>query len=132
MKKVFLVFGIFSFAAASAQENEVFDIQQHLLQKQANEKKAAEQKLPALPFTKPFTYVNPYTGNDRADAYHTDKGDRVIQLGQDHMPCVQPDMRQFRVMPNLFYDKPFNYASKRPEPGQIPNGSLPYRMIVTR
>lgn len=132
MKKIFLLFGIAAFSSASAQQNDLFDIQKQLQKKQAEDKKTVEKNTMLLPFKKPTTYGNLYSGKIPEEYYTLRNGDKVVTLSLDNMPCVQPDMRQFQNMPNLAYDKRFNFAPQRPEPGQIPNGSGYYRMIVSK
>jgi len=131
MKRVFLLFGIVAFSAASAQQKELFDIQEHLRKKMADDKKIVEKKFPSLPFNSPFSFKVPAIGNKTPGSYVLPNGDQVILLSMDRMPCVQPDMQQLGVMPNPAYDRPFHYSPLRLQTGQIPNGSLPYRMIAS-
>ncbi len=127
MKKLFLVFGITAFASASAQQKELFDIQEHLKKKSADNKKAADRQLLfPLPFKNNFTYRELIPQTDQF--YFLSNGDKVVILGIDNMPCIQPDMRQFQAMPNPvgpgFPQKPF--------PGQIPNGAQSHRIGIVR
>ena len=132
MKKVFLLFGIAAFSSASAQQNDLFDIQKHI-QKKILKDKVKAKKNTQLVFENCF--AGPQVRKLRPN-YFPDfilpNGDRVITLPIDNMPCVQPDMRQFQTMPNVVYDTQFNFSPQRPKPGQIPNGSVPYRMIVSK
>ncbi len=132
MKKVFLLFGIAAFSSASAQQNDVFDIQKHLQKKQAEDKKTIEKKTMILPFKKSTTYSNLHLGYKPEASYTLPNSDKVVTLSLDNMPCVQPDMRQYQTMPNVVYDKQFNFSPQRPKPGQIPNGAGYYRMIVSK
>lgn len=85
-----------------------------------------------LPFNKPFIYVDPYLKNNPVDSYTLPNGDKVVISKLDNMPCVQPDMRQFQIMPNLAYEGQFNFYPEIVLPDQIPNGSKPYSMIIPR
>jgi hypothetical protein len=136
MKKVFLLFGIAAFSAASAQQNDLFDIQKHLQKKQAEDQKDDVIKL-RPPFLKTVgPYSNSYMANRPELTYTLPNGDKVITLGQDNMPCIVPDMSLFKAMPNPGYDgNPYgnNLLSMRQrQPGQIPNGAMPLRMIVSK
>jgi hypothetical protein len=129
MKKVFLLFGIAAFSGASAQQKDLFDIQQHLQKKQAEDKKVAEKKI------NPFPYNNHYSGNIRELSYTLPNGDKIFNPPLGSMPCVKPDMRNFLIMPNLANGKVlpgYNYYPQKVKPGQIPNGSRPYRMIASK
>ncbi len=132
MKKVLLLFGIAAFTTASAQQNDLFDIQKHLLKKQAEENKLIENKSINLPSIKPFIYNPPPFNNNPVDSYILPNGDKVVISSLDNMPCVQPDMRQFQRMPNLTYKEPFNFYPQQILPGQIPNGSKSFSLIVSR
>jgi len=101
MKRIILVFGIAAFSSASAQQKELFDIGQHIRKKQAEGKKLSEKKNLVLPFHKSFPAVNPYLIGRPPLSYTLPNGDKVIISTIDNMPCVQPDMKQFRVMPSL-------------------------------
>lgn len=132
MKKVFLLFGIAAFSAASAQEKDLFDIQKHLQMKQAESKKADDKTSLVFPFNKNYIPVDPYRQNTPLDSYTLPNGDKVVISSLDHMPCVQPDMNQFYFMLNVAYNGQFNYSPQRVQPNQIPNASLPYKMIVSK
>jgi hypothetical protein len=63
-------------------------------------------------------------------------GDKVITLSIDNMPCVVPDMNLFKTMPNPVYNWN-SYGNslidlRQRQPGQIPNGAMPHRMIVSK
>lgn len=132
MKKVFLLFGIAAFTAASAQQNDLFDIQKHLLKKQAEENKLIENKSINLPSIKPFIFNSPPFNNNPVDSYILPNGDKVVISSLDNMPIVVPDMRQFQRMPNIAYQEQFNFSPHQVLPGQIPNGSKSYSMITSR
>ena len=134
MKKIFLLFGVAAFSSATAQQNDLFDIQKHIQKKQAEGKKAAEKKLILSSFFRPFENYNRYTTNKPDLSYILPNGDKVVILGQDNMPCVVPDMRQFQNMPNLANKEQFNfnYSPQKVLPFQIPNGSIPFRMIASK
>ncbi len=133
MKKVFLLFGIAAFASASAQQNDVFDIQKHIQKKIVKDNKEKPKKNTQLVFEKCFAV--PMIRKIRPNfipGYILPNGDKVTTLQIYNMPCVQPDMRQFHTMPNVVYDKQFNFSPQRPKPGQIPNGAKYYKMIVSK
>ena len=89
MKKAFLFFGIAAFTSASAQQNDLFDIQQHLLKKSADNNKLVKKKNIDLPFIYNPLQIN----NSPVDSYTLSNGDKVVILKLDNMPCVQPDMQ---------------------------------------
>ena len=133
MKKIFLLFGVAAFSSATAQQNDLFDIQKHIQKKQAEGKKAAEKKL-LLTTIKSFQNYNTYSNNIANRSFLLPNGDKVVSLGQDNMPCVVPDMKQFQNMPNLANKEQFNfnYSPQKVLPFQIPNGSIPFRMIASK
>jgi len=121
MKKYFFFMGIIIVSSASAQENEFFDINSHLLKKQALEKLQNEKlNIPELPFSSPaITY-----------SYLLPNGDKVVQPPGYNMPCIQPKNWPLTIMPNLKSDNDLamTFPFIRPAPGQIPNpgkGLLP-------
>jgi len=132
MKKIFLFFGIAAFSSASAQQNDLFDIQKHLQKKQTEDKKKAKSNSLVLPFNKPIIYTNPSLGNRQQSSYTLPNGDKVVTTSPYNMPCIQPDMRQYQTMPNVAYGNPFNFSPLKPQPGQIPNGAGYYQMIVSK
>lgn len=134
MKKVFLLFGIAAFSTASAQQNDLFDIQKHLQKKQAEEKKIDEKIRLVLPRLKKVTLYNSYTKNNPTLSYPFPNGDKVITLGQDNMPCLVPDIRLFQAMPNPGYNKSFldNLSHSSRQYGQIPNGALSSKKFFSK
>jgi hypothetical protein len=131
MKRIILVFGIAAFSSASAQEKELFDIQEHLQKKAAENKKAYGDRLILdLPFENPTIHpglsvpVAPGSGQ----SYLLPNGDKVITLSMDNMPCVQPGMEQFHSMPNPGYGILPEYFPSFSKPGAIPNGATPNRV----
>ena len=122
MKQVFLLFGIAAFSSASAQKD-LFDIRKHIVTKQAEGKKAAENKRLTLPFNKPFTLVDHSLAYRPERSWTLPNGDRVIISELDNMPCIKPDMNRFRAMPNAGTgQRIYNYYPNKVNPGQIPNG----------
>ena len=121
MRNVFLIFGIAAFSAASAQQKDLFDIQKHLLKKQAQGKRTTEHNifltLPEISSVQIHQQL----------FYSLANGDKVFQLPTDNMPCVIPDMSRFQTMPNPILIIPFNLNSypRRMQPGLIPNVSSP-------
>lgn len=133
MKKVLLIFGIAAFSSASAQQKDLFDIQKHLEKKQAEGKKAAEENSFVLPLFKKPQMVDPFINNLHTLSYTLPNGD-VVLYGNGTMPCVKPDMSQFQAMPNLADNNQFtfNFYPQKIQPGQIPNGSRPFSMIISK
>lgn len=136
MKKIIfsLCFVGFCFATATAQQNELFEINKHIQKKQAEAKKSAERKK-ITTFFKNRNKANLTMGlfsNKPEHTYTLPNGDRVIILSQDNMPCVVPDMKKFQTMPNAGTKAGLNnfYIPRRSQPGIIPNGSMPFRMIA--
>ena len=132
MRKVFLFIGLAAFTAASAQQNDLFDIQKYLLKKSDDNNKLFENKNIDMPFKKPFIYNPPPINNNPVETYTLSNGDKVVISSLYNMPVVQPDMRQFKIMPNLAYEGQFNFSPHQVLPGQIPNGSKPYVLISSR
>lgn len=134
MKKVFLLFGIVAFSAASAQQTDLFNIEKHIEKKKAEGKKKAEKKRLVLPVHKRFTYGNFNAEKNPELFYILPNGDNVVISRINNMPCVKPDMRKFQIMPNLAYSRRFNfnYSPQRIHPGQIPNGSKFYTIIASK
>jgi hypothetical protein len=133
MKKIFLVFGIAAFSSASAQQNDVFDIQKHIQKKIVKDMEKTETTLFKVVYGN--CWGTPLSQRPRLKnipSFILPNGDRVTTLPIDNMPCVQPDMRQYQNMPNVVYDKQFYFTQQRPKPGQIPNGAKHYRMIVSK
>ncbi len=133
MKKVFLLFGIAAFSTASAQQNDLFDIQKHLQKKQAEEKKNITNGSVVLPFNNPFISIDPYLENKPLASYTLPNGDKVTISCLDNMPCVAPaDMSQFN-MPNVSNPQKFfeSLALRKKMPGTIPNVSSP-RAIISK
>ncbi|MEO7984449.1 MAG: hypothetical protein ABI688_10245 [Bacteroidota bacterium] len=120
--------GLASFSAASAQEKDLFDIQQYLQKKQADTKKNNEQFHLVMPPLNPAVSSPPYT----TSTWSLPNGDKVVILGQDNMPCVVPDMSLFHAMPNVNQrgNRYLDLLAPFSVPGQIPNGAFPVRMIV--
>ena len=135
MSKIFLLFGIAAFSSASAQQQDLFDIQKHIQKKQAEDKKAADKIKLVPPPLASFEFYIPYTTNIPGLSYTLPNGDKVVILGQDNMPCIVPDMNQFQTMPNIIWGIKNSHCYLLPpvrKPGQIPNGALPFKMIVSK
>lgn len=62
MKKIFLVFGLGCFFDAPAQQQELFDINKHLLKKNTNNNVPGLKKTPALPYQQSPTDLEPFNG----------------------------------------------------------------------
>jgi hypothetical protein len=128
MKKVFLLLGIASFSAASAQQKDVFDIQQHL-DKMFKDKKIPEIVISPLNKPTPVSYSWPFPNNQKLSII-LPNGDKVYILSQDNMPCVVPDMTQFN-MPNVSNSHDYfqSLLPKNNIPGNIPNAA-PFFLIT--
>jgi molybdopterin converting factor small subunit len=127
MKKVFLLFGISAFSAASAQQNDVFDVNKHVQDFLKKKNGIQKNNTPSL-------FDNFYTnGNTESPAklsYTLSNGDKVYILPVDNMPCVVPGYSQNNMPnisdPNIYYNSPL---FKNNTPGTIPNAVKPYRLI---
>ncbi len=130
MKKLFLLLSIAGFSSASAQPGNLFDIQKHL-QKKKTENKKKSQRNPGM---KPqFFSAEPFFRSKPQPSFTLPNGDKVMFLHQDNMPCVVPDIRQFR-MPNISNPGEHfltEYFKNRP-PGCIPNPAIPRRLISSK
>ncbi|HEV7781363.1 MAG TPA: hypothetical protein VGO58_08855 [Chitinophagaceae bacterium] len=123
MKKVFLVFGIAAFSSAAAQQNDIFNIDKHL-QKKADKKEEKVENLIGTSGGGAVWKVNPpYTPFILPDG---DRTQRTVTPFYYNMPCVRPDLRQFRTMPN----PGFGILRSFPKMGEIPNGAVPYRTYI--
>jgi hypothetical protein len=107
MKKILLIAGILVFSFASAQQKDLFDIQQHI------QEKIKESKLRSLVPKQPFLYPQ----SKLSHPYTLPNGNKVYTLPLDNMPCVEPDMSQFN-MPNIA--KSDKYLQRNMS-GRIPN-----------
>lgn len=131
MKKIFLLLGITFSVSTFAQQKDLFDIDRYIQKKLTEKLKTAGKEKP-VPFL-PQKYIPAYPiSNNTQMNYTFSNGDRVVILPFDNMPCVVPNMSQFQAMPNpgrniLAYN--FNVLPKR-LPGVIPNGALPFKIIV--
>lgn len=137
MKKIYLLFGIVAFSGAWAQQKDLFDIQKHLQKKQVEENLNNEiNKLMLPPDNKNVNlYSGSYLSNIQGLSFLLPNGDKVNILPKDNMPCIVPDMNAFQKMPNVKTEKDLQNKLLPPPsriPGQIPNGALPLRMIVSK
>lgn len=119
MRKIFFLLFITVSAAASAQQQDIFDIQQHL-----QSKKPLFPKLQnPVPFIK-TTSVPPVSVPDHSLSLSQGA---VVEYGNGTMPCIKVDMAQFCTMPNVVYMNKAFIAENltQIQPGQIPNGAIP-------
>jgi hypothetical protein len=120
MKKVFLVFGIAAFSSAAAQQNDVFNIEDYLRKKNADDK--AQGPGIKNPFSDPGLFKN-----QMAEQLLSMANNNPYIVPQDgSMPCIKPDMRQFNTMPN----PGLGVLRSFPKVGEIPNGAFPYRTYL--
>jgi hypothetical protein len=121
MKKIFLVFGIAAFSAAAAQEKELFDIKDHLQKKASKQTDRFPLALdPGFGSPKPHTTYSP-----SMRSYLLPDNSRITGIG--NMPCIKPDMRQFKTMPNpgLGNFTTHKNSLQHSRPGNIPNAAIP-------
>ena len=130
MKKVFLLFGIAAFSAATAQQKDLFDIQKHIENNQSKKNNAAEKQKITLPYFKNLQPAFPFAVNQHNLSYRLSNGD-VVVYGNGTMPCIKADINQFQTMPNIAFNNQFsfNFFPAKILPGQIPNGSFRYNTI---
>jgi hypothetical protein len=115
MKRIFLIASVLGFAGAvSAQQNDLFDVQEHL-------KKKGFTLLWKTPWgSDPLTLSNIETFG--FPFFICGEGVVIKKLPVDNMPCIVPDMEFFKVMPNVATDISLakNYFPNK-TPGIIPN-----------
>lgn len=135
MKRLTLFLTVTSFTiAASAQQDDFFDIQKHL-QKKRKENKPAIQPLLAKPLLQnkatAFQLINWY--NQRKLSHLLENGDKIYLLSQDNMPCIIPDMKQFNT-PNVSKRHSNFYIPFLPKNtlGAIPNAASQHKIIITK
>lgn len=117
--KVFLfLLSLSTFSLASAQNKDLFDVNQHL--KKLSEKNKAESKKKILLNPILEKIKNPFSIKIY-NSFYLANGDKVMTLRGYNMPCVVPDMNKFQSMPVAGK----NFAPKRNEYGAIPNPSAP-------
>ena len=111
----------------SAQQNDFFDVQKYLQKMHKENKKP--QKLTLIKPSFENLFINPELPqpNIRKFSFTLPNGDKVYTLGQDNMPCIVPDIKQFYCMPNLFNYDQYSQTIPFPKnaPGSIPNAALP-------
>ena len=127
MKKVFLLFGVAAFGAASAQQKGVFDVNKHI--QDFLKKKHGIQK-DSTPSLIDNFYTNRNTESLAKLSYTLPNGDKVYILPMDNMPCVVPGFPQNNMPnisnPNIYYHSPL---FRNEIPGTTPNAVKPYRLI---
>lgn len=109
MKKIFFIISLGSFFFASAQQNDFFDIQKHLLKKQKEERlqKLIERFIPNNPKTAIPFFNLPQNPPQAKLIMQLPNGNKVYSLPGDNMPCIVPDM-------DLYADNMI-YAPQKPE-----------------
>ena len=135
MKKITLFLTVTGFVvAASAQQNDFFDIQKHLEKKRKEKKPVIKQPLTKPSLQNKFTFFQPVNPNTQRKLFHTlSNGDKVYLLSQDNMPCIIPDMSKlnFIGIPNLtLYPNTFILPDN--QPGSIPNVANPGKIIISK
>jgi len=128
MKTIFLVFGLFGCYAVSAQQKDLFDIEKHLHKKSIEKKGTKHRLLQPDNFNnyKSVPEKNPANKSYTGVLSHTlPNGDKLYSLPTDNMPCVVPDMNQYKIMPNA------GTSTKKVlqnHPGIIPNPTKPFKI----
>jgi hypothetical protein len=122
MKSIFLVIGVVAFTSATGQQKELFDIQDHLLKKNAELKKSNTPNIPLIPYSELFPKTNPLLSGQPYDSFQLPNGDLVITMQPGAMPVIKPDMRLFQTMPNPGLG---NFTTH-----SIPNGAIPRRPLI--
>ncbi len=135
MKRIALLLALTSFAvAASAQQNDFFDIQKHLQKRRKENKPVVNPLLTKPSLQNKFTFFQPINPNNQEKLSHTlSNGDKVYLLSQDNMPCIIPDMSKlnFTDISNLtMYPNTFILPDN--QPGSIPNVANPGRIIISK
>lgn len=130
MKKLLiLVISLTTFSlAASAQQNGFFDMQKYF-QKKNKESKQLKKLTFIIPSLKNQSIISSAPRlNSRRFSHTLSNSDKVYTMAYDNMPCVVPDMKKFKQMPNLFYGE--NYlieTSLNPNNAEtIPNAANPF------
>lgn len=100
--------GIFQ---AAAQQKDIFDADQYL-QKKRFDKKSKEFQIP------PATLFQIHKGRNYQNTFRAIQNNIFYHTG--NMPCIRPDMRQFKTMPNLA-DNIAVWDFRKKGPGVIPN-----------
>jgi len=120
MRKIFFLLSITLSGAASAQQQDIFDIQQHLQSKKPQFPKqqnpvTLNQTISVPPLSVPGHSLSLPLG-------------AVLEYSDGTMPCIKVNMDQFRTMPNLAdTDKVYTIEwLTRIHPGQMPNAAVPY------
>ena len=134
MKKLTILVAIITglSAVASAQQDGFFDVQKYL--KKIHKENKKPQKLTLI---KP-SFKNLYNNLDfplfyiGKFSFTLPNGDKVYTLGQDNMPCIVPDTKQFYCMHDLFNYRQYSQTIPFPNnaPGSIPNPALPSRKRI--
>ncbi|MGB3008185.1 MAG: hypothetical protein WBC06_16850 [Chitinophagaceae bacterium] len=131
MKRVLLIVGLFGCYTVSAQQKDIFDIQNHL------EKKSKKAHLEVnLKVNSKVHNLKTFDFNSHSlpqFQFTLSNGDKVISLPTDNMPCVVPDMKQFKRMPDagIYYKNRLPGLSPNGRyPGEIPNAAAPFRFTA--
>lgn len=132
MKKIFIIASILAFFFASAQQNELFDIQKHVQQKIKDEinQKQKEQLLSLFKPKMSTPFLKPIPVPQMKILESLPNGDKVYILPEDNMPCIVPDMSQFNKADLAGLDlKQKYFTPNRNFPGKIPNPVTPFKFI---
>lgn len=113
MKRIFLVFGMAGFFQAAAQQQDLFDVEKYLQKKNLQKKGTQELQLPL---------IKNWQSGGNTHLHYNFKKFTISSFPNlaGNMPCIRPDMNQFRTMPNLA-DNIAVWDFKKKGPGVIPN-----------
>jgi hypothetical protein len=124
MKLLLFTAAILISCITNAQDNNFFNPSEHLLKKRpVNQFK---NMYPFRLFKDQITVAAP-----EIQEFKLPNGNTVLQLKQDNMPCIIPDMSQYSTTIVLGAG---NYYRKLliPAPGKIPNAAIPDKTILLR
>lgn len=99
MKKILFLFGVAGFYTATAQQTDVFDINQYLLKHKPRINLQSKIQL------KPGKTLRNSINKNPGDTYRLANGDKVVALPQDRMPCVLPSLKEYPWANISKYDK---------------------------
>jgi hypothetical protein len=131
MKKILLAGGLFSFISAIGQQDDFFDIENHLEKKSGEKRYRSFNRLyPDRPNNPIFQSLNRSSQSMATLSHILPNGDKVYLLPMGGMPCIVPDMKQFNMpLAGNKGDYLQSLPGKAPQAGRIPNAITPYRMI---
>jgi hypothetical protein len=123
MKRIFLVFGLTGVFQAVAQQKDIFDAEQYL-DKKAKNKGLTKVLIPSpnLKFSPIPNIINRFNRKPDGDLQE------LTSHPVGSMPCIRPDMNDFKAMPNAA-DKGTAWLFLKSGYGIIPNPALPDKIV---